>query len=386
VPNRTQLGSPAVLPATASTDTLIDPVDVDRLAFFRIMRDAFLEAEQQVGGSIDYDYRIGGSIVRLRFAGEAMIPRITRAFSHLAAPFTPTPDLVVFLWDSASTGRRLPLLVSSLIRLLKMTWLEDRGIRGEILDYNSSRIRTALHGHENEILSLLDLEQNLGVYWVADSRDIPWYETGAPLRTLLYWWFSHCGQQIVHGGAVGTEAGGVLLAGKASSGKSTTALASLDSSLLYAGDDYTLVATEPQPFAHSLYNTVKVKGQADLQRFSWMASRICNADRIGPDGEKPMMFLHEHQPQKIVSGFPLKALVLPRFIQGNEKCKVIPVAPESAFKAIAQSTITQLTGAGSEALRAMSQLVHQVPCYLVGLGEDLHEIPQVILELLARQE
>jgi hypothetical protein len=385
VPHPTPLRSTAVPLATAPADTLTDPAEGDQLAFFRLMHEAFLEAEQQVGGSVEYDYQIGGQTVRLRFAGEAMIPRITRAFAHLAAPSTPTPELVVCLWDSASTGRRLPLLVSSLLRLLKRTWLEDRGVRGEILEYNSSRIRTALHGHNNNILSLLDLKQHLGVYWVADSRDIPWYETGAPLRTLLYWWFSHYGQQILHGGAVGTEAGGVLLAGRGNSGKSTTALASLDSSLLYAGDDYTLVATAPQPFVHSLYNTAKVKGQADLQRFPWMAARICNADHIETEGEKPMMFLHEHQPQKIISGFPLKALVLPRFIPGTEKCKVIPVAPESAFKAIAQSTIPQLTGAGSEALRAMSHLVHQVPCYLVGLGADLGDIPKVILELSLRQ-
>ena len=382
--NRTQIRSPAAGPATVSADTQIDPVDGDRLALFRIMYDAFLEAEQHAGGSIDYDYRIGGSILRLRFAGESLVSRIARAFAHLAIPSASTPDLVVCLWDSASTGRRLPLLVSSLIRLLKMTWLDDRGMRGEIFDYNSNRIRAALHGHDQDMLSLLDLKENLGVYWVADSPGIPWYETGAPLRTLLYWWFSHRGQQIVHGGAIGTDAGGLLLGGKGSSGKSTTALASLDSPLLYAGDDYALVATEPQPFVHSLYNTAKVKGEADLKRFSWMASRICNAGRIGPDAEKPMLFLHEHRPEKIVSGFPLKAVVLPRFIPGNEKCKVIPVAPESAFKAIAQSSITQLTGAGSEALRAMSQLVHQVPCYLVGLGRDLSDIPKVMLELLAR--
>jgi hypothetical protein len=137
------------------------------------MHEAFLEAEQQAGGSVEYDYQIGGHTVRLRFAGEALIPRITRAFAHLAAPLTPTPDLVVCLWDSASTGRRLPLLVSSLVRLVKITWLKDRGIRGELLEYNSSRIRTALHGHDNNILSLLDLTQPLAVYWVADARDIP---------------------------------------------------------------------------------------------------------------------------------------------------------------------------------------------------------------------
>ena len=65
-------------------------------------------------------------------------------------------------------------------------------------------------------------------------------------------------------------------------------------------------------FVHSLYNTAKVKGAADLKRFPLMASRICNAERIGAEAEKPMMFLHEHQPEKIISGFPLKAVVLGR--------------------------------------------------------------------------
>ena len=381
---RTQLSFLSERSASVSTDTNVDPLDGDRLTLLRLMYDAFLEAEQHTGGAIDYDYRIGGSIVRLRFAGESLIPRITRAFAHLACPAASKPDLVVCLWDSASTDRRLPLLVSSLIRLLKLTWLEDRGMRGEIFDYNSSRIRAALHGDDSNVLSLIDLKDNVAVYWVTDSDDLPWYETGAPLRILLYWWFSHRGRQMVHGGAIGTETGGVLLGGKGGSGKSTTALASLDSSLLYAGDDYTLVTMEPQPFIHSLYNTAKVKGEADLKRFPWMTSRICNGGRIGPNEEKPMMFLQEHQPEKIVFGFPLKAIVLPRFIPGNEKCEVIPVAPESAFKAIAQSTITQLTGSGSEALRAMSELVHRLPCYLVKLGQDQNEIPKVILDLLAR--
>jgi len=365
------------------SSSTIDPLDADRLALLRIMHDAFLEAEERIGG-INYDYRIGDSIVRLRFAGGALIPSITRAFAHLAVPPAPAADLVICIWDSASTGRRLPLLVSSLTRLLKMTWLENRGIRGELLDYNSQRFRAALHGEDSNLLSLLELREKIGIYWVENGCDIPWYEMGAPLRTLLYWWFSDRGQYIVHAGAVGTDAGGILLGGKGNSGKSTTALASLASSLQYAGDDYVLVSAGREPVVHSLYNTAKVKGEADFKRFPWMASRICNAERIGANGEKPMMFVHEHQPEKIISGFPLKAIVLPRFIPGNAKCKVIPLAPDSAFKAIAQSTVTQLIGAGSETLRAMSQVTQRVPCYLAGLGEDLEDIPNVMLELLAR--
>ena len=356
------------------------------LALFRLMHDAFIDAEHQAGGSADCYYKIGGSVLRLRFAGPALVPAIGRAFAHLAVAPAAAPDLEICVWDSASTHRPLPLLVSSLVRLLKITWLEDRGIRGEILDYNSGRIRAALHGHDNTILSLIDLQERTAVYWVQTGSDIPWYETGAPLRILLYWWFSHHAKQIIHGGAIGTKRGGLLLGGKGGSGKSTTALACLDSALFYAGDDYSLVELSAQPFVHSLYNTAKVKGEADFNRFPWMSSRICNVDRIGPDAEKPMMFLHEHQPDKIISGFPLKAVVLPRFIAGTKKCEVISLAPESAFRAIAHSTITQLAGAGSEALRAMSGIVHRVPCYLVMLGEDLNDVSKIMAQLLERQQ
>jgi len=382
---RTQFRSTPGLPLSASADPPTDPVEIDRLTLLRIMHDAFLEAQDRVGGSIDHHYRVAENNIRLRFAGPSLVPSISRAFAHLEhAPVT-APDLDICVWDSASTGRPLPLLVSSLLRLLRMTWLENRGIRGEILDFNGGRIRAALHGHDSNVLSVIDLEANVGVYWVAANSDIPWYETGAPLRILLYWWFSRYAGQIIHGGAVGTQRGGVLLAGKGGSGKSTTALKSLDSSLLYAGDDYTLVSMEPRPFVYSLYNTAKVKGPADLTRFPWMSSQLCNGERIGPNREKPMMFLHEYKPDKIISGFPLKSVVLPRFTSGKKNCELSSLAPASAFRAIAHSTVTQLTGAGAEALRAMSQMVRQVPCYALTFGEDLGEIPEVILELLSRQ-
>ena len=45
MPHRTLLHSPTTLPAPASTELLVDPVDGDRLAFFRIMHEAFLGEE-----------------------------------------------------------------------------------------------------------------------------------------------------------------------------------------------------------------------------------------------------------------------------------------------------------------------------------------------------
>jgi len=357
----------------------------DRRALFRVVYEGFLEAKALAGAHVEDCFSIGGYVVKLRFAGDALVPIITRALAHLRTAPTAAPDLTLCLWDSVSTGRPLPLLASSLLRLLRITWLEDRGVRGEILDYSDSGLNAALEGQDTDILSLLDLEQNLGIYWTPDWSALPWYEAGAPLRTLLSWWFARQGWLTLHGGAVGLPTGGLLLAGRGGSGKSTTALASLDSALRYAGDDYCLVKLQPGqgPRLHSLYNTAKVKGSTDFVRFPWMAGQITNAERIGPDGEKPMMFVQEHRPDKLITGFPLKVVVLPRFIPDLAEPKVIRVAPTSALAALAESTIMQLTGTSGDALRGISALVRQTPCYLVGVTADLGLIPPLLLNLLA---
>lgn len=366
--------------------------DSERLALVEMLHEGFLDAAARAGGEIAATYAIGASNVRLRFAGEALVPRVARALAHLCTDATEddgSTALTLCLWDSASTGRNLPLLVKSLLRSLHYTWLEERGLRGEIRDFTSARVRAALEGYGTDILSTLDLQTGLGVWWTPDSCALPWYESGAPLRTLMTWWFGARGLQIIHGGAVGLPGGGLLLAGKGGAGKSTTALACLDSPLLYAGDDYTLITTNGQPHAYSLYNTAKVKSSADFVRFPWMAGQISNPDRLRDgvraeaDGEKPMIFLHETQPHKLIREFPLKALVLPRYIPDSEGCQLVPVAPASAFKSIAQSSIPQLTGTGGEAMRALLQLTRTVPCYLLGLSEDVRAIPDVLLKLLA---
>ncbi len=370
-------------------------LDADRRELFRIVQDGFLEAEALAGAGNEDDrvedyFRIGPKVLCLRFAGTALRPALTRALAHLRTQRPDKPDVTLFVWDSASTGRPLPMLAASLMRLLRITWLEDRGVRGEILDYSSDRCRAALEGYDTDILSLLDLEQGQGIFWTPDWRTLPWYEAGAPLRTLLSWWFEHCGFHMLHGGAVGLVEGGLLLAGRGGSGKSTAALASLASELCYAGDDYCLVAVQQArpPQVYSLYNTAKVKGTADFVRFPWMSGRISNPDRVAEGeeaaAEKPMMFVHEHLPARLIREFPLKAVVLPRYIAELDEPRVIPVAPSSALKALAETTITQLTGSGSAALQAMSLLTRQVPCYLLGMTSDLDRIPPILLDILQR--
>ena len=356
----------------------IDGESADRIAFFQAVYEGFHRAAKAVQGPVDYFYNIAGHTICLRFAGMALVPQLTPAVAHLEAEPVLKPALTICLWDTASTHTGMPLLVSSLIHFLRLRWWELLDSRRIIKGYNDHRIRSAFHLGP-DILSLLDMQQNLALYWVMDASQVPYYERGSPLQTILNWWAATHGHQYVHAGAVGTEAGGLLLAGKGGCGKSTAALACLDSHLKYASDDYSLVSIDPVPRVYSLYNTAKLKGIEDIQRFPLLAPMISNVDRLNE--EKAMLFLHEHRPEKIVSGFPLRAILLPLFT-GKPETKLHPAKSVAALRALAPSTILQLPGAGQGAFRLMSDLVKQLPCYILETGTEIARIPEVIVSLL----
>ncbi|MEO0770938.1 MAG: serine kinase, partial [Cyanobacteria bacterium J06649_4] len=173
---------------------------------------------------------------------------------------------------------------------------------------------------------------------------------------------------------------GVLLAGKGGSGKSSTALACLNSELVYASDDYCLVETDPEPYVYSLYNTAKLKGQADLERFPHLAPLISNPDSF--TDEKAMVFLQEHYPEKLINKLPIKAILLPR-VMGIPDTHIRRASSMLALKALAPSTIFQLPNTGQSALKMMATLARQVPCYVLELGTDIPQIPRAIATLLS---
>jgi len=343
----------------------------DPVTFFENLHSAFERAERAANGAIDRDFLIGGYPLRLQFAGPVMASRLTPALEHLAVPPAPSPSLTVGIWDSASTGVQAP----------PPPWSQDDYItRGEVHGYNDGRIHTHYNLDAN-ILDMLDSARALAVYWTGDAVALPFYESGAPLRTILHWWLREHGRQLVHAAAVGTPRGGVLLVGKGGSGKSTTALTCLESELLYAGDDYCVLDTEGEPYVHSLYSSAKLNGN-NIDQLPQLAFAVSNADRL--DTEKALIFLHQHLPHKVVSGFPVRAILLPR-ITGRQATILSPASPTEALRALAPSTLFQLPGAGRADFLAMSGFVRKVPCFRIDLGTDLERIPGVILHLLEKE-
>lgn len=350
----------------------------DLIDYFQTFACGFHRA-QTAAGSHDYFLALGEHTICLRFAGTALIPQITPALAHLKIDPVTKPDLTIYLWDSVSTNTPLPLLASSLIELVSSNFWRLLDTRMEIKGYNSDRF-FSIFNVGSHLLSVLDRQENIALYWTEDAQALPYWDRGSPLRGIINWWMSQKNLQFVHAGAVGTEQGAVLLAGKGGSGKSSTALSCLNSDLLYASDDYCLVETDPKPMVYSLYNTAKLKGKEDLARFPHLAPLFNNLDRL--DQEKAMIFVREHFPEKIINQLPLKAVLVPR-VTGKPDTKISPTSAMVALKALAPSTIFQLPKTGQSAFARMSRLVRQVPAYCLELGTDIPQIPQTIAQLLS---
>ena len=163
---------------------------------YRVSQKAIAASE----GQINYFYQIADSKICLSFAGNALVPAITPALAHLVIPAINNPDLTIFLWDSKTTQTPMPPPVWQREHLQK---------RGEISSLSNERIHTYFQWGANA-LSVLNLEKNLGIYWVNKPEELPYWETGSPLKNIFQQWFSQQNKQMIHAGAVGLSTGGVL--------------------------------------------------------------------------------------------------------------------------------------------------------------------------------
>ncbi|RYX85967.1 serine kinase [bacterium] len=337
------------------------------LNFLERLESIFEQATQESEEVIERFYRIGGHSVRLQFAGQFLVKGITPALEHLRSEPTATPDVTIGIWDGESTATELPPLF----------W-EQAGYRPDGGIHGSSDIRVQLHMEPTlSLLSVLDVSANRGYFRIPAALALPLYQSGSPLLRILHWWMAHQGVNLVHGGAVGTPEGGVLLIGKGGMGKSTAALCCLNSELSYGSDDYSLVGINPTPHFYSLYNSGKVNS-TDVGKHAFMST----AQRDGLlDNQKALYFLYSHFPHKIIRDFPLRALVVPH-VTGQPDSHVRPTTSGKALLALAPSTIFQLPGAEIETMSRLSGLAKMLPAYVLESGTDLSQIPKVLTELV----
>lgn len=334
---------------------------------------AFEEASG-AAGLIERQYVLAGVSIRLRFAGPALADVVTPAFAHLEETLDQPPALTVSVWDSASTRTARPALAPAEPALAEV----DPTNPGPSYLHVEDDLQT-LQQPIPDILTALSAGAGAAWYWVRDGRRLPSWDHAAPFRHLLSWWLGRRGCQQVHGGAVGTASGGVLLVGRGGSGKSTATLATLlEPRLRYAGDDYVALEPGPQPWIHSLYCSGKLDPD-QLRRLPHLAPALANADRL--DREKAIFYIDRAFPGRAISGFPLRAVVVPR-VCPEAGARVMPISRALALTALAPSTIFQLHPPQSTALRTMAELVAQVPAFVLEMGPEVSAVPAAIRDLL----
>jgi hypothetical protein len=338
--------------------------------FFDLALDAFRQARDTTG-AVDRYYRIGDLTVHLSFAGPALVPKLTPALAHLET-VSGKSSLTVHLWDSASSGVKMP----------PPPWSRAAyGVRGSITGYDGGVFHT-VYDVEAKALLMMDAERSLALYWLPAAELVPSWASSYPLQLILHWWSSRQALHIVHAAAVGVPSAGVLITGKGGSGKSTTHVACLDSELLSAADDKVIVRLKPGAIAYSLYNTIHLRPDT----VSWFPHLAAALDPSAPlEREKVVAFLHDHLPEKLSRGFPLRAILVPR-VTGLRDTRLTLASPVKALTALAPTSLFQAQGQGHAAFRAMSELVKAMPCYELEVGTDLSQIPDAVLRLLRELE
>jgi hypothetical protein len=304
---------------------------------------------------------VGGLAVQIRLAGAGVARMFGPAFSGLP-PATGPSELIVHVWDGvAAEGAALGGLgvapsVDGPTYLFPAHGLEQVAIPG-------SATHTAWR----------DGAPAVAWHHVTDAARLPAEECGSPLFRLLTRWLMARGQMLVHGAAVGSRDGVVLLAGRGGIGKSSTALSCLASGMGFLSDDY-VALDPPTRVARPVYGVAKLYAD-QLDHHPTLAASVIDLPPRA-DG-KVLVDVATAATGGLVHDASIRALLIPR-VTGERQTTLVPLAPGAALRGLAPSTILQVGTSGSSLMSAMAELVRALPCHELRLGSDRAAIAAVV--------
>lgn len=335
---------------------------------FAAFEAGFARAAAAAGGAISRHFEIGKCRVEIRVAGRALEQPLLTAFRHQTCGAPHTPDLVIDAWDTQSTGVPLGDHVGELERH------RSRGMPSAAAEDGVY----AAYLRPDSGLSMLNLRDNHGIYWLPSAERTPFEDRSGPFRGILNWWMSHHERQFIHAAAVGDDQGAVLVVGPSGSGKSTAALSCMLAGMTYLGDDYCLLEPGDPQLVHSLYLSAKLHA-GHLANFPELRNAIVNPLRLS--FEKGVLDLNLIPGVRVGRSLPIRAVLVPR-VTHRPDTEVVAVGRAAALTALAPSTILQLASAREDAMRRMGELVRSVPAFELRAGTALPQIPAVIRQLL----
>ncbi len=221
---------------------------------------------------------------------------------------------------------------------------------------------------------LFDPARSVGVRLQTSRLAFPAWEPTAPLANFLTWIFHSANHHVLHAATLGVKGRGVILAGAGGSGKSGTVLAGLCAGLETVGDDYVLVANQAGWQAKQLYPFAK-QDAAGLERLgifidqptfgktNWQNKYVFPLEILAKSrGIKPMA---------------LTSILLPT-VTGADRTTFAPTTGVQALRALAPSSLIQLSGNREERFKFCAALVRDLPAFDLRLGTQPIEIAGAI--------
>lgn len=321
-------------------------------------------------------YAFAGRSVRLRVVGSGFGQRTHRAFSHLLAQGNGNgqPILRIDLWDETETAIPCPIDAGSID--FDRQWVAAGGTLAASPDgrYVSFRFQDSIAVLDRHRQRILGCRRN--------GSGLSGGEYSKPLVLLLSVWYHDRSMQVLHAGLIARGGVGVLLPGESGTGKSTTCVASISQGLEYLGDDFVGLehSADGGFLGHSLFSTACL-ARKDLSRFRGIGQRA--VEDGAPGEEKPILFLSEIYPDRLLATVPIRAVVLLRV--GCERTEIHPARRPEALRGFAASTLhTVVPRPGREALRMIGALVEQVPAWWLLLGPELNDLAPSINQILTQ--
>lgn len=217
------------------------------------------------------------------------------------------------------------------------------------------------------IWHLWDMSKQCGVYWLAGTSVLPYWEYASPLRHFIHWSCLEHGVAMIHSAAIGKNGQGVLLTGQGGSGKSTLTAAAVAAGWQTVGDDFTLLRIEPgKVFAYPIYDILKLTGMAE-ELFADLLQNAINPDRTV--SEKAMVRLSDIAEDNFVECLEVNA-IFSQSLSHEATSKIGSITKVDAVSALAPSTMNILRTAMPTTLRDCSRLAKALPTYSLSVGTD----------------
>jgi hypothetical protein len=336
--------------------------------FFNRALAAQSRAETLAGVSIRRRFRLGSIDVEFRLAHPALEPLFCDALAHIEIAASGEPDFGFHIWDESLSGVEAP----------PPCWSRD-----DLLAYGEipAFIDTERYLHvdlDRATVAAGNRRLRSAIVWIRSPDHLAACERAAPLPILLNWLASEAGYFTVHAASVGRAEGGVLVVGRSGAGKSHTAIACLDSDLLYVADDRCLLGTSGRPASASLYSTARLYA-SDVPRFPILQGNMEHTMQ-NQDG-KTVFFLNAIVPERLSRGFPIKAVVLPQ-PSGRRDTQIITALAGSALLLLGPESALRSPSVGRVSLGRLASTLRSIPCFRLETGTDMSQIPRTISALL----